>query len=73
MLSRFPSDLCSDGGRKIDVAEQGWEETLRGEAGEIHDRWRKEMKPQRFGLSARFVSYEDGIIGEIGLYLIWGE
>ncbi len=73
MLLRFPSDLCSDGGRKIDVAEQGWEATLRGQAAEIYDRWRKELKPQGFGLSARIVSYEDGIIGDIALYLSWGD
>ena len=53
MLLRFPSDLCIDGGRKIDVVEKGWEETLRGEAAEIYDRWRKELKPQGFGLAAR--------------------
>ena len=74
MLLRFPSDLCVDGGRKIDVAERGWEETLRGEAAEIYDRWRKELKPQGFGLEARIVSYDDqGAIGDIGLYLAWGE
>jgi len=74
MLLRFPSDLCSDGGRKIDVVEKGWEETLRGEAAEIYDRWRKELKPQGFGLAARIVSFdEEGAIGDIGLYLTWGE
>jgi CBS domain-containing protein len=73
MLLRFPSDLCTDGGRKIDVSEQGWEETLRGEAAELYSRWRTELKPQGFGLSARIVSYEDdGIIGDLGLYLTWG-
>ena len=65
LLLRFPSDLCSDGGRMIDVAEKGWEETLRGEAADIYDRWRKELKPQGFGLSARIVSYVDGIVGDI--------
>ncbi len=74
MLLRFPSDLCADGGRKIDVVEKGWEETLRGEAAEIYDRWRKELKPQGFGLAARIVSFDDqGAIGDIGLYLTWGE
>ncbi len=74
MLLRFPSDLCVDGGRKIDVVEKGWEETLRGEAAEIYDRWRKELKPQGFGLAARIVSFdEEGAIGDIGLYLTWGE
>lgn len=72
LLLRFPSDLCTDGGRRIDVAEEGWEETLRGEAADLYDRWRKELKPQGFGLSARIVSYVDGIIGDIGLFLTWG-
>jgi CBS domain-containing protein len=72
MLLRFPSDLCSDGGRKIDVAEKGWEDTLRGEAAEIYSRWRQELKPQGFRLSARVVSYEEGILGDLGLYLTWG-
>ena len=74
MLLRFPSDLCSDGGRKIDVVEKDWEETLRGEAAMIYDRWRKELKQQGFGLAARIVSFdEEGAIGDIGLYLTWGE
>ena len=71
MLLRFPSDLCSDGGRKINVAEEGWERTLRGEAAELYSRWQMELKPRSFGLSARIVSFEDGIIGEIDLYLTW--
>jgi CBS domain-containing protein len=72
IMARFPSDLCSDGGRKIDVAEEGWEGTLRGKPAELFSRWRTELKPQGFGLGARIVSYDDGIIGDIGLYLTWG-
>ena len=71
LLLRFPSDLCSDGGRKIDVAEEGWEGTLRGAAAELYGRWRTDLKPQGFGLSARIVSYEDGIVGDMALYLTW--
>jgi hypothetical protein len=71
MMLRFPSDLCSDGGRKIDVAEEGWEGTLRGETADLYSRWRTELKPRGFRLSARIVSYEDGIIGDIGLFLTW--
>jgi CBS domain-containing protein len=74
LLLRFPSDLCADGGRMIDVAESGWESTLRGEAAEIYKKWRDELRPEGFGLSARIVSYDDaGITGDIGLYLTWGE
>jgi len=71
IMLRFPSDLCTDGGRMIDVAEEGWEGTLRGAAAELHGRWRTELRPQGFGLSARIVSYEDGIVGDIALYLTW--
>jgi hypothetical protein len=73
LLLRFPSDLCSDGGRMIDVAEPGWEQTLRGEAAEIYARWRAELRPRGFGLNAKIVSYEDGILGDIGLFLTWSE
>jgi CBS domain-containing protein len=74
LMLRFPSDLCADGGLMIDVAEAGWESTLRGEAAEIYKKWRDELRPEGFGLSARIVSYEeDGTLGDIGLYLTWGE
>lgn len=73
-MLRFPSDLCSDGGRKIDVAEPGWEATLRGEAAEMYARWRDELRPRGFRLAARVVSYaRGGVIGDIGLFLVWGD
>jgi CBS domain-containing protein len=74
LLLRFPSDLCADGGRMIDIAESGWESTLRGEAAEIYTKWRDQLRPAGFGMSACIVSYDDdGIIGDVGLYLTWGE
>lgn len=73
LLHRFPCDLCSDGGRMIDVAEQGWETTLRGKPAELVERWRSSLKPRGFGLAARIVSYEDGVLGDVGLFLTWGE
>jgi hypothetical protein len=54
----------------IDGAELGREATLRDEAAEICKKWRDELRPEGSGLSARIVSYDDdGIIGDIGLYL----
>lgn len=72
LLLRFPSDLCADRGRMIDVAEPGWPSTLRGEAAEMYNRWSRELRPEGFGLSARIVSYDDGLVGDVGLYLTWG-
>ena len=73
LLLRFPSGLCSDGGRKIGVAEAGWETTLRGEAAELYDRWERTLKPGGFGLEARILDYPGGKPGDVGLVLLWGD
>jgi CBS domain len=73
LLLRFPNELCTDGGRAIDVAQEGWPTTLRGEAAELYLRWERELKHRGFHLSARVVEYPGGMPGDIGLFLIWGE
>ncbi len=72
-LLQFPCELCADGGRMIDVHEEGWEATLRGEAAEIYARWLKELQPAGFRLDARLVAWDlDGVMAEAGLFLQWG-
>jgi len=70
-LIRFRCDLCSDGGRKIDVAEIDWPTTLRGEAAEVYARWERELRPAGFRLRAQIVEYLDGIPNNIALSLAW--
>ena len=70
-LIRFPCDLCSDGGRKIGVAENDWPTTLRGEAAEVYARWEHELRPAGFRLRAQIVEYLDGIPNNIALSLAW--
>jgi CBS domain-containing protein len=70
-LMRFPCDLCSDGSRKIDVAEIDWPTTLRGEAAEVFARWERELRPAGFGLTAQIVEYFDGMPGNVALTLTW--
>jgi CBS domain len=70
-LIRFPCDLCSDGGRRIDVAEIDWPSTLRGEAAEVYSRWDRELRPGGFRLRAQIVEYLDGILSNIALSLSW--
>jgi len=72
MLLRFPHDLCSDGGRAINVPEPDWAKTLRGEAAEIYLRWERELKSRGFRLGARVLDFPGGFPGDIGLFLIWG-
>jgi len=73
LLLRFPSQLCTDGGRAINAAESGWPATLRGEAAEIYQRWEQDLKPRNFRLAARVLEFPNGMPGDIGLFLIWGE
>ncbi len=73
LLLRFPNELCTDGGRAIDVVQEGWPATLRGEAAELYLRWERELKRRGFRLAARVVEYPGGMPGDIGLFLVWGE
>ena len=72
-LLQFPSQLCIDGGRAINVAEADWPGSLRGEAAEMYLRWERELRPRGFHLAARVVDFPDGVPGDIGLFLVWGE
>ncbi|HEU5046716.1 MAG TPA: CBS domain-containing protein [Rickettsiales bacterium] len=72
LILRFPSDLCTDNGRAINVVEEGWQNTLRGEAAEVFARWEHDLKPQGFRLGARVLDYPGGFPGDIGLFLVWG-
>jgi CBS domain-containing protein len=71
LLLRFPSQLCSDGGRAINAPDPEWPATLRGEAAELYLRWERELRPRRFHLSARVVEFPDGVPGDIGMFLTW--
>jgi hypothetical protein len=73
MLLRFPSQLCSDGGRAINATEPGWPATLRGEAAEIYLRWERDLKPRGFHLAARVLEFPGGMPADIGLFLAWGQ
>lgn len=70
-LLRFPSELCSDGGRKINNVDPAWAETLQGEAAELQSRWARDLKPQGFGLVARVIDYPKGMPGTIAMVLVW--
>jgi CBS domain-containing protein len=72
MLLRFPSQLCSDRGRAVNVSEPDWPATLRGEAAEVYLRWEHDLKPSGFHLAARVLDFPGGMPGDIGLFLVWG-
>jgi CBS domain-containing protein len=73
LLLRFPNELCSDHGRAINAPETGWPASLRGKAAEVYLRWKQELKPHGFNLAARVLEFPNGVPGDIGLFLEWGE
>ena len=74
LLLRFPSALCTDGARAINnPPNDSWPQTLRGEAAELYTRWHDELRPRGFHLSARVLDFPDGMPGNVGLFLFWGE
>lgn len=72
LLIRFPSQLCDDGGRMINAPDPEWPTSLRGPAADVYERWRDELKPQGFGLTARILEFPDGFPGDAGISLTWG-
>lgn len=71
-ILRFPREICSDGGRAINVGDTDWPSTLHGQAAEVFHRWATDLRPRGFRLSARTLEYPGGLPGDIGLFLVWG-
>jgi hypothetical protein len=68
---RFPNELCSDRGRRINNGEADWEQTLEGRPKAGYEFWRDHLRPLGFGLKAEVVEFPGGMPGDIGLFLTW--
>jgi hypothetical protein len=68
---RFPNELCTDRGRRINNSEQGWENTLEGRPKLGYEFWRENLRPLGFGLKAEVLEYPGGMPGDIGFFLTW--
>jgi hypothetical protein len=68
---RFPKELCTDNGRRINNSEPGWEDTLEGRPKAGYEFWRDHLRPLGFGLKAEVIEYPGGMPGDIGFFLTW--
>ena len=66
---RFPNELCSDRGRRINNSEPEWEKTLEGRPKAAYDFWHEHLRPLGFGLKAEVLEYPGGMPGDIGFFL----
>jgi hypothetical protein len=67
----FPHTFCSDGGRRINIADKDWPQTLTGFAKKAYDFFEKELRPLGYKLHAEIISFPGGMPGEVGLFLKW--
>ena len=67
----FPSSYCSDGGRRINIADPEWPSTLEGFAKKAYDFFQKELRPLGYKLHAEIISFPGGMPGDVALVLTW--
>lgn len=72
LLVKFPTELCTDHGRAVNVPDPSWPTTLRGLPAQVFLRWKNELRERGFKLGARVIDFPDGMPGHIGLFLVWG-
>jgi hypothetical protein len=67
----FPCSFCSDGGRRINIADPEWPSTLEGFAKTAYEFYLKELRPLGFKMHAEIINFPEGMPGEAGLFLKW--
>ncbi|MCP8937916.1 hypothetical protein NK718_05265 [Alsobacter sp. SYSU M60028] len=73
MVMRFPTALCTDGGRAINNNEAGWPDTLTGRPRQAYELWRDHLRAGGFRLKAMIIEWPGGLPGDVGFFLAWGE
>src|SRR5215813_12383267 len=68
---RFPHTLCSDNGRAINQAEEGWEKTLTGVPKEIYEFWQRQLRARGYHIRYEIIDYPGGMPGDVGIILSW--
>ena len=68
---RFPNNLCTDRGRRINNSDPDWHTTLEGRPRAGYEFWRDHLRPLGFHLRAQVLEYPGGMPGDIGFFLTW--
>jgi hypothetical protein len=71
LVARFPSELCTDHGRAINNAEDGWPETLVGAPRSVYEIWKEKLEPLGYHLKAMIVDWPEGFPGNVGMFIAW--
>ncbi|QRG07746.1 hypothetical protein EZH22_05000 [Xanthobacter dioxanivorans] len=71
MVMRFPNTLCSDKGRAINNAEDGWPDSLTGRPRQAYELWRDHLRAGHYKLKAMIIDWPNGMPGDVGFFLSW--
>lgn len=71
MVMRFPNTLCTDKGRAINNAEEGWPDTLTGRPRQAYELWRDHLRAGHYKLKAMIVDWPNGMPGDVAFFLSW--
>jgi hypothetical protein len=72
-LCRFPSSLCTDGGRAIARLEEGWEATLTGFPKDIHRLWQEHLRSRGYRIRYQSLKIQDDGEASISILVSWDE
>lgn len=68
---RFPNHLCTDNGRAIDQAEEGWQKTLTGIPKELWAFYERQLKARGYHMKYEIIDRPGGMRGDVAVFLTW--
>ena len=71
MVMSFPSDYCTDRGRRINNGDPDWPQSLQGRAKRAYDFYERHLKALGYEIRVQILNYSDGMPGDVGFFLRW--
>ena len=71
MIGQFPAAWCTDGGRRINNAEEDWPDSLQGIARKVYDYHVEHLAPLGYKMRVEALNYPGGMPGDIGIFFRW--
>lgn len=70
---RFPAAYCTDHGRAVNNFDPDWPKSLTGFAATAYGffTFTKELQPLDYKIHAEILTFSNGNLGDVGLYLRW--
>lgn len=71
LVLKFPATYCNDNGRAINNFDPAWPDSLEGFGKTAYNYFKKELEPLGFTIRAAIISFPEGMLGDVGMYLRW--